>query len=483
MGSFSEGMRLGQSAYQQMLDNQRRDKQDARDDKKFSWEEAEQARRTAAIQEQDTARSEVSRLLTTQDQAAVAPLPSNTATAGLNATRDADTLTGYDADAYTAPLAAGTGLKTNAAQPTKAGASPLQLEKALGNLAFANRDTAGLSASLGKQRDIEYDNAYAQHLSTWKDMQGEQKQKLLKQLSYDTGVRGFGTWVEGKGKKEGYMQYLPEGADPVTLSNKEAGQLYALTNLMEVNPTRARAEMDKVSDKVAALAEHAFDRREKGIAENNKTQIGIDNRESQERSYRYMYGGSRGGAGAGAQGWQPVGQLEDGTPLYRNSDGRMGLFKQGPNGEPVALSQQDTVRALKGITAARPQMAPADTKEYRAALLELGPPPEEGTKQRVSWNTKRDNIDKIFGAESNPGAPAVAAPAREARSALPTQSGSHTAPSQQPPKDSGRAAALRDIDMRLNLQGISDEARHELLMQRQSLTSGGLGMGLKNWGQ
>lgn len=124
-------------------------------------------------------------------------------------------------------------------------------------------------ADTREQRVEDYDEAYKKHLKTWNDMGDDEKSALISKLSYDTNVKGFGTWVPGKGKQAGYMTYLPPGGDPIKLSNAEASQVYALTNLMQVDPTRARAEMEKVSANVRAMAAQAFEAQTRGINASN----------------------------------------------------------------------------------------------------------------------------------------------------------------------------------------------------------------------
>jgi hypothetical protein len=100
-------------------------------------------------------------------------------------------------------------------------------------------------------------------------MPDDKKAELIHKLSYDAAVPGFGTWVPGTGKQKGYMNFMPPGGDPVKLSDKEAGQLYALTNLMQVDPGRARTEMDKTSDNVRTVAQTVFNAGAKGAEVNN----------------------------------------------------------------------------------------------------------------------------------------------------------------------------------------------------------------------
>lgn len=151
---------------------------------------------------------------------------------------------------------------------TKA-ASPAELARARAIMFAVQQDWKGHEGALNDARKYDYDEGYVKHITAWNGMDDKAKAELIHKLSDDTGVRGYGTWVPGKGKQAGYMNYMAPGADPVKLSNKEAGQLYALTNLMQVDPGRARAEMDAVSDKVRAVAQSAFEAQTKGVTANN----------------------------------------------------------------------------------------------------------------------------------------------------------------------------------------------------------------------
>lgn len=163
-----------------------------------------------------------------------------------------------------APASPGAGLRSEY-RP----AGDLDMNRLQSTLAAARGDVAGMEALRTSRKGIQYDEGLKKHYNDWNAMDDEAKSALINKLSLDQNVRGFGSWVPGKGKQAGYMNYLPPNGDPVKLSAKEAGDLYALTNLMEVDPTRARAEMDKVSDKVRAVAAQAFDAQAKGVTANN----------------------------------------------------------------------------------------------------------------------------------------------------------------------------------------------------------------------
>ncbi len=163
-----------------------------------------------------------------------------------------------------APASPGAGLRSEY-RP----AGDLDMNRLQSTLAAARGDVTGMEALRTSRKGIQYDEGLKKHYNDWNAMDDAAKSELINKLSLDQNVRGFGSWVAGKGKQAGYMNYLPPNGDPIKLSAKEAGDLYALTNLMEVDPTRARAEMDKVSDKVRAVAAQAFDAQTKGVTANN----------------------------------------------------------------------------------------------------------------------------------------------------------------------------------------------------------------------
>ena len=184
-----------------------------------------------------------------------------------------DAIKANDADFDMAVEATGRGLAMPKAAPMQQewrGATPVELNQAQMGLAAAKGDVTGMEALRLGRKGIDYEEGYKKYSKEWADMDDAAKGALIDKLSLDSGVRGFGSWVPGKGKTAGYMNYLPPGGDPIKLTAREAGDLYALTNLMQVDPLRARGEMDKVSDKVRAVAAQAFEAQSKGVTANNQ---------------------------------------------------------------------------------------------------------------------------------------------------------------------------------------------------------------------
>lgn len=148
-------------------------------------------------------------------------------------------------------------------------ATDLELNQLGMRLAAAKGDYTGLASARTDRKGLQYEDGYKTHAKAWNEMDDDAKQELLKRMSLDANIPGYGTWVPGKGKQQGYMNYMPPGKDVVKLSANEARDLYVLSNLMEVDPLRARAEMDKVSDRVRGIAKDVFDAQTKGVTANN----------------------------------------------------------------------------------------------------------------------------------------------------------------------------------------------------------------------
>lgn len=181
-------------------------------------------------------------------------------------------------------------------QPTYRPATDLELNGLKSSLAAARGDVQGMETMRVARKGIEYDDGYKKHISDWKAMPDEERSKLIGKLSYDTGVKGFGTWTPGQGKQAGYMTYLPPTGDAVKLSDKEAGEVYALSNLMSLDPTRARGELDKVSDKVRAVAAQVFSAQHQGVTANNQVahNANVDANQAAELGIKRAVAGAQG---------------------------------------------------------------------------------------------------------------------------------------------------------------------------------------------
>lgn len=263
MNSFARGLEFGQRAYNTVVDQAMRSAKDEREAKESAARLEQLGLQTNALRRVDDATQAL-----TNAQTVGLQVPGNVAanrTDNMSALRRAEA--GMDASymGEAAPASAPLQLR-----PEFRPATGLDINNLQSVLAAAKGDVQGMEALRLGRKGIEYEEGYKKHLEDWNKMDDDAKGALINQLSYDTGVKGFGTWTPGKGKQAGYMTYLPPTGDPIKLSANEARDLYALTNLMQVDPIRARGEMDKVSDKVRAVAAQAFDAQSKGVTANNQ---------------------------------------------------------------------------------------------------------------------------------------------------------------------------------------------------------------------
>jgi hypothetical protein len=278
-GSFAAGFQMGGSAYNQAERNRLEQAAEDRRATEFAQAQEDRARLIGLRNEEDMLRQQLTRP-NAENYALAAPgqgvglrmgaqpaaqlpeeglaMPQMAAPAGGLGMREAAAPGGLRT-----PMA-DTRQPTFNAAPTGAGA-----EEILGRMALLKGDTAGFRAAQVSAKGYKYEDAYKKSLADWSAMDDEAKQALIDKASYDTNIKGFGTWVPGKGKQAGYMNYMAPGQDPIKLSAKEAGELFALTNAMEHDPMRARGEMDKVSDKVRQLASQAFEAQTKGVTASN----------------------------------------------------------------------------------------------------------------------------------------------------------------------------------------------------------------------
>jgi hypothetical protein len=200
--------------------------------------------------------------------------------------------------------------------PVRGALSRAESEDVYGRVARRKGDVTAARAADEAGRSARYDEAYAEHTKTFNKMPDAEKGALIEKLSLDSSVKGFGNWVPGKGKMAGYMNYMPPNGDPVKLSANEAAQLYALTNLMEVDPARARKELESASDKLRVVAQAVFAEQTKAVGVNN-TAVHYANTDDLSKQSLAMRGrelqDSR--KARDAANWAPIGVSSDGKGL------------------------------------------------------------------------------------------------------------------------------------------------------------------------
>jgi hypothetical protein len=253
MGSFQSGFKMGADAFDSAERNRLLQEQLALDKARDARAAEEHGLRMSGLQRVENATQDLDRVtrLGIQNQ---------------------DAIKANDADFEMAVEATGRGLAMPKAAPMLPEwnpASDIDVNKAQMALAAAKGDMQGMETLRASRKGMQWDEGYKKHFDDWSKMDDAAKGSLIDKLSLDANIKGYGSWVPGKGKQAGYMNYMAPGGDPVKLSAKEAGDLYVLTNLMQLDPSRARSEMDKVSDKVRAVASQAFEAQTKGVTANN----------------------------------------------------------------------------------------------------------------------------------------------------------------------------------------------------------------------
>jgi len=161
---------------------------------------------------------------------------------------------------------------STARQPTfNAAPTGAAAEDLLGRMALLKGDINAYRTSQEAARGFKYADAYKNARQSWDSMSNEEREALISKASYDTNIPGFGTWVPGSGKTEGYMNYMAPGKDPIKLSANDAREVYALTQAMEYDPMKARADLQNASDKVRSILKDSFEAQTKGVNANNLT--------------------------------------------------------------------------------------------------------------------------------------------------------------------------------------------------------------------
>lgn len=253
MGAFQSGFQMGQSAYNTGQEQQRQRVLDDRATEEYAFKKDERARGLKLRDAEDTAFGRIEAL-------------------------NRGTIDGGQASFSTPEGYGSLGPVTQdqqfnpAAGLTPRRATDTEYNNAFQQLAMAKRDVSALAGLRKEGKSIEYDDAYVAAGKKWDGFTDTERAELITKASYDQGIRGFGNWVPGTGKTAGYMNYLPPSGDPVKLSAKDAKQVFAISSLMDIDPSRARKELEVASTSVRAVARELFDENTKGVKENNDTQ-------------------------------------------------------------------------------------------------------------------------------------------------------------------------------------------------------------------
>lgn len=308
-GAFASGFQMGGSIFNQAERNRLEQAAEERRAQEFEWQKADRARQEGLRTEEDFLRQQLTR--PNAENYAFAPAGGQGGL-GFKAPAAAPAALPVEGAGLTMPQIAPSGVAGSAGEPTfrtNAPAVGLQAtemptrqptfntaptgaaaEELLGRMALLKGDTAAYRASQEAARGFKYADTYKSARQTWDSMTNDEREALISKASYDTNIPGFGTWVPGKGKTEGYMNYMAPGKDPVKLSASEARDIYALTQAMEIDPMKARADLEKASDKVRSVLAQSFEAQTKGVTANNTTTYHVNDLAEKGRHNRAMEG-------------------------------------------------------------------------------------------------------------------------------------------------------------------------------------------------
>jgi hypothetical protein len=382
MGAFQSGFQMGQSAWQQALDNKAREERDRREAEAHAQRMSEGGLRLKGLQRADNQAEQEYGLR--QDWLSASQGVDRRAT---NAALDAD----FDqADALARqgaalPVAAPNVEREAGLTRRIAAADIPNRERAIaGQLAAVRGDYASTTAIRKDQKDADWQTGFAAKMKEFDSMKDEDRGALVQRLSYDNGVPGFGTWTPGKGKMAGYLTYLPPSGDPVKLNSREAAQLYALGQMMEVDPERALAAQEKVSDRVRAVAGQLFTAQTQGATGNN-TAVHYANQDAaaRERNSIALGAAKRADARAEAAEWKLIGTSKDGSKLLRYNERTGQMAEAAP---PPGVSAVEVFRRVSGAqpTKPMPELSPRETEAHKSYLRALDNTPGLAPAQRAS---------------------------------------------------------------------------------------------------
>lgn len=153
-------------------------------------------------------------------------------------------------------------------------------------IAIAKQDDAAIGRHRAALKDLDWNDAWAKHSAAWDSLDDATKAQQVKVASEAAHIPGSGTWVPSAGKKDGYLWYTPPGKDPIKLSNKDAKEFYILSNLTQMDPSRARTEMAKASDKVRTVYREVFTDMSDGVKANNQTLHNQETRAETARAHK-----------------------------------------------------------------------------------------------------------------------------------------------------------------------------------------------------
>lgn len=384
---------MGQTAYQQMLDNKDREERRDRERREFAWKEAEQARLAEARAREDAAFAELTNTQMGLQPATAAKItetygmtPQQIAAAGAGLKQklaEYDVPDSWDLQGGVAGPPSGDVAGAAARPPEALGLVPrrftadqvelvapsqLDMERALGRVAIARRDTAGIRASLDKQQALELDRKRKEYLKRLENMSPEALAKELGGMfSADgSGVEAMLTWAPDK-KQFLWASNIP-GFPSRTLTRAEL--IKGAMGIWELGNGDYNTGMQAVLDTVKAQRDlRNADRAESIALAKNAAEMDFKNREL-ESADRYRRGILGRHAASQARS-EAAAKLEN--DINGVLEGYQAAMAAGPQGRDAAAIYAREYDQLRAVAAQRGLKVPPTLQALQAAQKN-GPP-------------------------------------------------------------------------------------------------------------
>jgi hypothetical protein len=461
MGSFADGMKMGQNAYQQSLDNERQAAKDAREKVIQGREDATYNRAQAQIADEDSAVQQYG-LLTTQGKRNDAGVQAN------------------DADFDMAVQATGQGLPMPTQMPVQqewTKATDLDKNQGLQGISRARRDWNGVASLQKEEKGLQWDQTFGQRL---KDYAGTEEQIGAAAVHLNSNSKRVSM---GDPDKNGIVRVSvvkPDGrADFMKLSKQDQAQLYAAAGMMEQDPQRALTIMSGVNKELAAAVAAdngiAFKLAEAGDRSAGRVETARHNRVGESNdSARLAIARTTAGQQSSANMKEfidPKGNtvIIDLSKVAQDKNGRLlGMDGLRPKGAPREFTQKDVIDLAATYTGQPDPDAPKKQMNAQRAMQVARQELSGGMAQQGGGSVS-DRLIASLPMEDPRVAPAPATPGLKGPAPAPRNFYGADAIGARQAQDAARsAAAAQQEQMQLEADQAMERRRMEFIRQQRS---------------
>lgn len=392
MGAFADGMRMGQNAYQQAINNQRQSRADERSELEFADKQTERQYQKTERANVDTALDNYQNLQKNGQYAGGNTTGLSDASAKMvfnqGGQKGLDETTSY-ANLENRRMGLDSVFKTSLpAQPGGASVPTVQSQPAsqrdlLGarrDLAFAKKDTAGLDSIARETSELDWNDGVRKHT---KNYTGSEDQVGATSMSMN---EGSGRITMGDRDKDGFLQVsIVKGnkrAEFLKLSHQDQAQLYAASMMMESSPDRAMKIISGINKELATA-----------IAAENGMTTKLADSENDRASKRGTLGVARTNASTNSQ-------YKDGM-LKLAGEGKSGRGQNSP-AEVQTMQWLITNNVAKDATGAWEMVRSAREKTRNSFIMDFtsknAMPGQDGGKMARDAGAIYDQVQKTTGA-------------------------------------------------------------------------------------